>query len=255
MDSIPKSVRIAIAAASRDILDSMRGAGVRVVGNPKSVVATMEKFMTGMVTGAYAKSKSSWVDSSIDNTWVERSAASDDKNLQTQLAEYLKNNESVTKDMLIEDTGADASLAHQLLSKFFTDRVGLEKENPDLYKVISDMVAGSAPSDMSAPAPLAAPSLSGGVSPIPAPPPPGSKVLPEEPTIPHKGLDQSAPEGEGKIPVRPIDPSKFNIGHPTHEKSTGDGKTKKVKPHPVEIVPEEDQFTGSPKITGKEEGV
>ena len=70
IENIPRSVIIAIKAAAKDVVASVKGGAYEPVSTDK-LANTLEKFMIGMVAQSYPRVKSAWLDKDIDVSWVK----------------------------------------------------------------------------------------------------------------------------------------------------------------------------------------
>ena len=137
MSNIPKIVRIAISAAARDITSCMKEAGAKMSnGSPEKISETIEKFVLGMVSGAYSKNKIDWVDASMDDEWLSRSAETIDPTAVKEKLQQYVNSPEMSKDKLVQDLGADKSWPQQKLNEIVRDPEKFKKENPDLASIV-----------------------------------------------------------------------------------------------------------------------
>ena len=155
-NSIPKSVKVAISAAAKDVVAAMRGAGNKTATDINKTASVIEKFMLGIVTDVYPKTKDTWLENdcnSVSDPWLERSAAvppaplppsrpAADPRANKVLEDREKAEawvkENATKEMYEGTIGGVKSLANALLSKMNNDAEGtFAKTYPEFVSAMS----------------------------------------------------------------------------------------------------------------------
>lgn len=128
IDNIPRSVRIAIKAAARDIESAVRGGAY--APQKDDIAATLEKFMLGVVAQSYPRVRSAWVDSDVDDSWMEKKPGDvvDGKQLQQAFDKLWKDLDPSDRRML--ESINFSKFNGQPISK-------LQKENKALYDAYS----------------------------------------------------------------------------------------------------------------------
>jgi len=259
MNDIPKSVKIAISAASRDVVESMRSSGVLPAGDISKLASTIDRFVSGMVLQKYAKTKSAWVSEEVD-PWLIKSAAAEHEGILNDLAERIKNSPEITKEVLIESTKSHKSMAAAEMAKYMADPEKFKRDNPDIASIIEEAMSGSKSVEGPSTEAPAAPA-----GPTPAAPSKGGildKMIAED--VSKKGLDALPPLSDHKSPeptaepteenpakLSPINPAQFMLGRRKQDKPQTGHQGK-----PVDIVENVDEFSGTRGVvSGEPKGV
>jgi hypothetical protein len=128
MENIPKSVRLAIKAAAKDVEGSVRGGAYSVMA-ASDMANTLEKMMLGIVAQSYPRVKSAWMDSDVDDSWTDKKTINPDLVDGQELQQAF---ERLWKDL---DPADRRMLESVNYSKFNAQpKTKLQKENPALYK-------------------------------------------------------------------------------------------------------------------------
>ena len=143
-DNLPKSVRLAIRAATADIVSVIRGSDHNSTSVDSRFAKNIEGFLLGIVVPHYANLKAKWVDSSVDVGWVTAADVNVIDGMKLQEAFKTQYKDLDPDDAKLLEGNNFSKYNGQGLAK-------LQKGNPKLYDVYVGMKDGAPIDDMGLP--------------------------------------------------------------------------------------------------------